>query len=401
MNQRIGNIGFLNLINATEESIKGIEEIENVGMVLYKKENVHFLSALNIGNIGATIEVPDGYHFYDGNLKVDKEYLQSISEPSSLFVEGAVIIDRDVQENEMKAAFQNIIVNGKVYCPAHLSGSISHFFSSKGSIEVVTFDGTPPRFEKGKLKLTNAFLKSIEEPQYLVVKGVLSFSKDLNMDKFVEKIGRLEVSGKIHVYEEQEVFLYNRIASLTSSKVEIVPEGYQELTKSLRLNARSIRRFQNQKLYTKKPIIVEADVSRELLSDSIANIHSSSFIICHENVEDLIYELCDLLDTEVLSYQHSFHIIEGEEVWSNDQFLALENPINIIVNGQLILDQDVKEEVIQQKVLAIDIFGEVIVPEKRLKGSLQDLIRVNTGSLDEAGKKERVPSLNNIGKLSL
>ena len=44
MSQRIGNVGLLNLVNATEESVKGIERIENVGLVLYGKENAHLLT---------------------------------------------------------------------------------------------------------------------------------------------------------------------------------------------------------------------------------------------------------------------------------------------------------------------------------------------------------------------
>ncbi len=75
-----------------------------------------------------------------------------------------------------------------------------------------------------------------------------------------------------------------------------------------------------------------------MLAKSIAKIHSSSVIICSEEVEDLIYERISLMDTEILSYENSFVLIEGEEVWSNDHFQAFEKPINLVVNGQLTLD---------------------------------------------------------------
>lgn len=60
MKQKIGNVGLLDLRHATEESIKGIESINNVGVVFYHKENAHLLSSLSIGNIGKSIELPEG-----------------------------------------------------------------------------------------------------------------------------------------------------------------------------------------------------------------------------------------------------------------------------------------------------------------------------------------------------
>ncbi len=122
MNQRIGNVGLLNLINATAESIKGIEKIENVGMVLYRQGNAQLLTKMNIGNIGSSVEVPEGYRYLNGMLNLDVSFLESIVEPVKLVVNGIVIISRDVQADQLKADQLSLIVNGNVYCPAHLTG---------------------------------------------------------------------------------------------------------------------------------------------------------------------------------------------------------------------------------------------------------------------------------------
>lgn len=400
MNRNIGNVGVLDLTNATEESIKGIELIQNVGTVLYRRENAHLLSQLNIGNIGKSLEIPEGYSYINGILNIDQAYLDSIQEPLKIMVNGDVIIAKEVQPDQLKTNLINLVVNGNIYSPPHLSGSAS-LLLSEGSTAVKNYDGAPPRFEKGEITLTNSFLRALDEPLYLVVKGSLSFSKDLTMEMFNEKISQLKVSGKIKLYEDQESFLYKKTTSLGSSIIEVIPNGFDLVKKTLRLNGRSIRRFQNMKIYTKRPVILERDVDREMLSDALAQIHSSSIIVCHENVEDLIYERISILDTEVLTYNHSFILIEGDEVWSNDQLLALDNPTNFIVKGQLTLDQDIEEEVLREKVSALDLLGEIIVPEKKIKGWLQNVIRVNTGRIVEEGKKERVSGLNNVGKLSL
>ncbi len=71
---------------------------------------------------------------------------------------------------------------------------------------------------------------------YLVVNGLLSFAEDLNMETFHEKIEKLEVNGKISLYENQESFLYKKVASLASCHLEVIPEGYELVAKPLRLN---------------------------------------------------------------------------------------------------------------------------------------------------------------------
>jgi hypothetical protein len=401
MSQRIGNVGLLNLVNATEESIKGVERIENVGLVLYGKENAHLLTKLNIGNIGSSLEVPSGYRLFNGVFHLDQNYLSSIVEPVLLLVNGVVIIDQNVQPDLIQAGQLNLMVNGKVYSPSHLSG-VSGRMLTKSNGAVETYHGAPPRFENGKLSLTNSFLESIDESLFLVVNGLLTFAQDLNLDLLNEKINKLEVNGKIEVFENQESLLYKKAASLTTCKVEVIPAGYEVLGKTLRLNARSIRRFQQKKWFTNKPVLMESDVSRDMLTKAIEKIHSKSVIICHESVEDLVYERLSLMETEVLPYENNFILIEGEEEWSNDQFQALDHPANFIVNGQLLLDRDVSEEVLRSKVSTLDILGEVVIREKKLKGVLQNIIRLNTGTIEvEKGREETGATLQNIGELAL
>lgn len=400
MNQQIGNVGLLNLMNATAESIKGIEKIVNVGTAIYRQGNAHLLTSLNIGNIGSTVEIPEGYSLHNGNLNLNHAFLESVIEPAYLFVNGAVIVDKDVHQEDLKKGLLNLMVNGKVFSPEHLSGTISQIIS-KGSLTVESYLGDVPRFENGKFTLTNSFLESLEEPLYLIVNGVLTLPKDLDMSQFNEKIDKLRVNGKIILFEEQEAFLYKKAASLTTSKMEVIPTGYEVLTKPLRLNSRSIRRFRKKNLYTKNPILIDADVTRDMLEGAVTSIHSTSVIVCKEDVEDVIYELLNLLDTEVLSYENAYLLIEGEEVLSNDQLLAFEKPVNVIVDGKMTVDSDVTEEVLLNKVLVLDILGEIVVKDKRLKGVLQNLTRFNTGSIQEESTKEQGSGLYNVGELSL
>ncbi|MCT8136767.1 hypothetical protein H1D32_02745 [Anaerobacillus sp. CMMVII] len=399
MNQRIGNVGVLNLTNATAESIQGIERIENVGIVFYKKETAPLLSALNIGNIGSSVEIPEGFQVLNGVLHVNGAYLEGITGPVHLMVNGNVIIDKDVREDQLKKEQLQLIVNGKIYAPDHLASSINRLLKN-GSGNVTTYQDAPPRFENGIFTVSNSFLESIEEPLTLVVNGIVELEKELDLALFTEKISKLEVNGIAFLHQEQEATLYKKVASFTSCRKEVIPAGFDYIKKLPRLNARSIRRFTNKNVFTKKPVIIEADVTREMLTNAFAGINTKSVIICHEQLEDLVYELTNV-EAEVLSYETNFVMIEGEEVWSNDQFLALKTPTNFIVKGQLTLDQDVTEEVLFEKVATLDVLGEVIVSEKKVKGSLQNMIRVCTGRIGEAFSNETSATLNNVGELSL
>lgn len=402
MKQTIGNVGVLNLLNATEESIKSYEKIGNVGVVLYKTGHSHLLAALNIGNIGKTVEVPEGFSYYQGVLNIDEAYINSIKNPLKMVISGTIIINQNVQADQLDTEKINFIVDGEVYSPPHLTGIASQLFS-EGSHEVKAYEGAPPRFENGSLILSNSFLQAAEQPMHLVVNGKLALPKELDAELFTEKIKKIEVNGLITVHEEQEVLLHKKMDSSPNGVMQVIPAGYRVLNKILRLNSRSIRSFQEEKIQTNKPIVFEADISREAAEKAISRIDSKSFIVCSEEIEDLIYEKLDRLETAVLPYANRFVLIEGEEEWSNGQLGSFDGTITVIVKGLLHLNNDITEETLKEKLADIDLFGEIRVAQPKIKGALQNKIRTNEGRISESGTKEerKYAGSQNIGELSL
>lgn len=403
MKQTVGNVGVLNLLNATEQSVQAYEKIGNVGLVLYRSGQSHLLAALNIGNIGKTVEVPDQYSYYNGTLEVDHDYLAAIDEPVKIVLNGMLIIAHDVQPDQLKAGLLEIIVNGEIYAPSKLAGQVSQQFP-EGSRTVKVYEGAPPRLENGSITLSNAFLEAAEEPVHLVVNGMLTIQKDIDAALFNEKIKKIAVNGLVSVNEEQEALLHGKMDSAPNGVIEVIPAGYRMLKGALRINSRSIKSFRNEKLMTKKPIIFEADVPRDSLENAISRIDSKSFIICGEEIEDLLYEKLERLETEVLSYKHRFILIEGEEHWANSQFESLQQPVSLIVDGTLVLEADVEVSTVMDKVETLDIFGEVQAASAEIKGALQSKVRANAGRIvlrDEGAAASEPEQPNNIGELSL
>jgi hypothetical protein len=399
MKQHIGNVGLLNLMDATEDSVRGIERIDNVGMVVFKKSTAHLLHSLNIGNIGQALEIPDGYRYLQGDLVINAAYLNSVTDPLSLVVSGNVMIENDVYAEAIGTCPLQLIVKGKVYSPVHLAGKLYAAWFKDG-VKIIPYEGCAPRFERGVLKLTNGYLSLFEEPQWLIVNGELLLPKDLDLALFANKISKLEVKGELTLYEDQEPYVFKKMDAISAIEVNVIPEGFEPVEKQLILNGRSIRRFNQKKLWLTQPLVIQADVSREALEEAIDGIYSSSLIICPETLEDLLYERTKTLDTEVLSYTHDYVLIEGEEKWSKDQFLAYDHPINLMVTGRLTLDQDVSEDIIFNQVVSMDLFGDLSVPNSKLKGALRTVLRVNEGRMELLDEENRA-EFRNIGQLTL
>ncbi|MTD30674.1 hypothetical protein [Planomicrobium sp. YIM 101495] len=402
MKQRIGNVGVLNLLNATEESVQGYEKIGNVGVVLYRTGQSGLLASLNIGNVGKTIEVPDGYSYFNGILTIDAAYVSSLTKQLKMVVNGTVILANDLTAEQLETENMDFIINGTIYVPAHLTGMVSQLFS-EGSRSVHTYEDTPPRFENGAVELSNSYLRAAKGPLHLVVNGTLTLPQDLDMELFNQKISDIEVNGLVTVHAEQEESLHAKMSSAPNGVVQVIPAGYLPLRKSLKLNSRSIRSLKKAKLLTKKPLILEKDLSREAFDAAISRINSKSFIVCHEEIEDLVYEKLDRLETEVLSFDDRFVLIEGDETWTKSRFESFAEPLTLIVNGLLTISSDVTEETVQNSLSSIDLLGEIQVMEPKLFGAVQAKIRANSGELKEQTTEEVNPAaaMQNIGELSL
>lgn len=126
MSRIIENVGMLDLTQATEETVTSIERIGNVGLVIYRAETAHLLTLLkNAGNIGKTLEIPEGHRYYSGTLRLDEEYFQLLEQPDRVFVNGTVIIDKEVSLEVFQNGTLHLVVNGQVYAPRHLAGAVT------------------------------------------------------------------------------------------------------------------------------------------------------------------------------------------------------------------------------------------------------------------------------------
>lgn len=195
MGMTIGNVGLLNMVNATEESIRDIEKIENVGLVIYAKETAPLLSKLTINNIGQTLETSHQARIVNGRLLIDSAFLEAMLEPCTFLVNGLVIVAKDVTVEQLKQAACQIVVHGSVYAPPALKGAVNLLLKTvSGSVE--TYTDHLPQIETTSIQLTNSYLKALPPGQLLIVNGKLELAPDLDMALFSDRIARLTINGR-------------------------------------------------------------------------------------------------------------------------------------------------------------------------------------------------------------
>jgi len=401
MGRKIGNIGVLNLQNATEESVADIESIENVGLLIHSEENARLIARMSIGNVGKSIEVPKGCQLITGLFEITEELLESLAEleePVRYMVTGSVLIHRSVTPERLSKAKLAVRAVGIVHVPKALYGAVGSIVQGD---KLRLYEEAPPRMEIGTRVLSNAYLKSLDGPISLFVAGTLILAEDLDLALADGLLKELSVTGMARMRESQAAFFYRKAGSLVGCQVEVIPTGFREIDRLLKLNARSIRRFRAAGLYTRHPVLLDSDVTREALSAAFSRIETSSFLLCREELEDLAYELVPSLEAEVLTYPQDYLYVEDREVLSGAELAALPSPVQLVVEGSLEFAEDVREETLAAKLSGIDIFGTVTVPDSRLKGLLQPYIRTQQGSLRTAGEGSPDRFLDNIGMLSL
>lgn len=398
MGKRIDNVGVLNLLNATEESVQAYEHFGNVGVVFFREGQRHLLNLLNIDNLGASVELPDGYNYYNGELRIDRSYLASLGEETRLLVNGTVTIAEDVEVDQLDPGKLRLIVNGELHTPHRLTGAISNF--TAGNRVIRSYEGRPPRTENGSFTLNNAVLQGADHPLNLTVNGLLELDAALDMELFHEKVEQITVNGIATMYESQESAAQSKLGGSVNGKIEVIPDGYVKLAKMARVNGRSIRRYRGKKLLTRKPILFEADVTRQDFTECIEKIHSTSFIVCSEEIEDLAYEKLDRMETEVLTYGKHFHYIDGEQTWSESQLASME-PGALIVKGKLLLEAGVTAASITEKIDSLDLFGEVHYSEEHQKNALQPKVRLLEGRFRPVGELPEKEGIQNVGELVL
>ncbi len=125
MKKTIGNVGTLNLTEATEESISAIQHINNVGLLLYSTETASLVPKLSIGNLGYSLKIPKDAQVINGLFTVDNELLTYAKPDQTIIVNGLLTFSNDLRLETILETELTFIVNGIIYAPTAFKGSVN------------------------------------------------------------------------------------------------------------------------------------------------------------------------------------------------------------------------------------------------------------------------------------
>lgn len=398
MGKSIGNVGLLDLTSATEESIKGIDNIGNAGVVLYSSGNAHLVSMLNIGNLGTSEEVPEGCKFLQGKVEMDGKYFENVKEPLSLFIAGQVIIKPDVTEDDIENKIKFLSISGQAICPEKLAGVLQSKCSKIQGIIVPYSDNC--YINIGKLNIDNSFLKSIGEKTSLAVVGKVSMVDDIDHVLLDQKIDSINITGKALIREEYLDILGARIKSSASCKLGVIPAGYVYTDGDLSLDPVTIKKFDKAKIYVSSMLRFGSDITEEMLKEHITDIKAKGIIVCSNSIKEAVSMLCS--DTaKICGYSKKAVVIDGDHTIMESELKYSPDNISYIVNGDLDIDDEVLPETFIEKVESIDNFGDITC-DKEHYGLVQLKLRTNEGDVSvRKNAADENEGIGNIGYLKL
>ncbi|GAK11122.1 hypothetical protein JCM19039_798 [Geomicrobium sp. JCM 19039] len=395
MSGKFGNVGVLDLRETKEEAIKGISKIGNVGVVLTRQGGSHLLHQISIGNIGVVVEVEEGYELFLEDLQITRAYLEGLEHPLKATTTSVVTFDRDVTKEMIQQCIADIQYYGQVNIPEELRGSIQTRMTDRGgNIHGYNDEDIKTITKKGTFRLSKSYLENLDQEIHMEVKGVLYIEDDVD-EASLQRMSSLSVKGVIELRSRLEPIVTTLLTS-KSTVLELIPDDYYVVPKTLKLRDQQLSFWKHKKLFTEKPIFFGKDVARERLVTTITNIKSSSYIVGSSEIEDVLYELADDLETEILAIDNDFIVVDGKEEWDDKAIQGVDEGTSIIINGSLTLAEDVQKETV--KTLGpIYLFGKMYV-NSGMKLVVKQKLDVDHGSIRTEKNDE---GTGNIGVLRI
>jgi len=132
----IGNVGILDLRNATETSVAEISRIGNVGAVLYSRETAGLVTGLNIGNVGTSVEVSPDASIVTGLVVFTRDVFKGQEAPLDLVVAGPVVVNPDVPAEDIE--IRSNIISGIDFVGIRIGNQAKNIRVEGNTIDDVT-----------------------------------------------------------------------------------------------------------------------------------------------------------------------------------------------------------------------------------------------------------------------
>lgn len=384
MGKVIGNVGHLDLRNASEESIAQIRRIGNVGAVLYSPETAHLLPRLNIGNVGGTLCVPQDAKIVTGEAKFDHSYPGALKEPISLVIVG------------------QLFVVGQVVCPQSLMGAINGKMAEMTG-QMLTY-GENAHFHMGQLTIDKDYLQGLEDGAEVHVLGKVNMPQILDEALLKTKLAKLQVLGKIQCREENMATLRAAlVASTQQPKISFVPAGFEAIDRRLDLNNTTLPALPSRQFYCTRLVVVDGEVEAKALDAALDALVITRLLIAPTALKEVLVKKCNMLETKAVFYEGELWHIEDKSELLSSRFDYLAGKATLVVRDELHISPAIEPKLLAERLEKIHLFAEVYCTPEQM-GAIQARLGINEGELIDPARVEREveeEGMGNIGHLAL
>lgn len=386
----IKEVAFLDLTEASEETLEEITAIENVAFMVYNEKFERFMPKISFHHIASSVKIPGKFTMINGKLEIDKKFADGAKEPIFYIVNGKMTVKPDVTAEMIDQAISGLVLNGKIYCPERTQAALQQKMNQENGKMIAYMDDA--MLETGKLTFNNDYLRQLKPKTNLAVVGEAHLLEELDASLFDEKINQLQLLSRTVSLESNRDLMSGKLNG-SPSKIITVPKDFTYITRDLHLDSDELARYEQAKLYATGSIYIEESVTKEEIRNHVADLKTEKVIYCKSEIKSEILKKCDP-SVEVISYPGTLRVIDGEYKLTKPELEYTEGKMTLIIHGVLDVDQKVDPKDLYEKVERIDLYG-VVTGNADQCGVLQTKLKVNKGVVDNKEEKEGdQPDLN-------
>ena len=378
------NIGSLDVSEIREDLAKEITELTNIGVLIESDASQILLRDCKKTNIGASIKIPKGLKTkivsINGEIKIDREYLEGLVDPIILLVNGKLTFHGDLNKEIIDEKIYMFMLNGELITPKSLSGIVQSKGQINGKQIVYKSDYI---LLNDKVLLKNRFLKSLKPGSKLVINN-LFIVEDLDLDLLKDKVSNIQVLEKLVVLEKYDEILADYIDEYYQVDIHLVPEGkgdFKYIENDIKLDDNSLLRYKHNRLF------VDGNVEIYLRESDIDFNEFIEYLACDKLVCDIgtynIIKKC--LDESI-----EVEIIKGKLLENSSKLVItdrFEEETTIKNHGKLIFEEGLDIDNLREKVISITNHGVIEVPQD-IMSIIQNKTTANYGKIKVSTNKD-------------
>lgn len=380
MSRIIRNINVLDLSSADEQSLEGVTGIENVNLLMSRKELGPALAKISLRNINRMVEDIHDLKLINGKYDLSESICQ-VQDPANLLINGEFTVHPDVSAEGLSTAVGALLVNGRINCPERLEGTIRAKLAAVNGTIVTYMDQATslvhaPHFDE-------VFVRLLKPGTHLAALGKSQLSAVIDRNLLREKIALVEFNGPVTIRAEVLDALADRIHNPQRTNFTVIPEGATYLPREVTFDEFALSRFDKAVLYANGEVRFGEDVRAETVGRAIQKLYTTNMVICHADIRESVSLLCGL-DTRIVDYRGRLLYVNGEHrlTPSELQFAQSQGGLTILVAGVLDIAESVDPALLMAALDCVDNSGVILGSEEQC-AAIRMKLRTNDGTIEE------------------